>query len=329
MPQTFSASDAVELAVVERDGFIESRHTGSAIVLAPDGSVHASFGAPDALILPRSALKPLQAVGLLSAGARLAGVHLALASASHSGTNPHVAAVSEMLAGAGLTEDALACPAAWPTDAATRREMIRDDRPDARVCHNCSGKHAGMLAACVQNGWPTEGYTDLDHPLQVHLREVIERLTGEKVAISVADGCSAPAHALSLAALARGVHRIGTASERSPFALHRHAAAVRLAALAEPWAIAGPGASDTVLLERAGVFAKLGAEGVQVAAAPDGTVAAVKVLDGGGRAAPVVALRLLVAAGAISPAAYGDAASELDLEVRGGDAVVGRVRATV
>ena len=62
MAATFPASAAVELAVIERGGFVESRHVGSAIVLAPDGEVVRTLGDPTAPVLPRSSMKPFQAI---------------------------------------------------------------------------------------------------------------------------------------------------------------------------------------------------------------------------------------------------------------------------
>ena len=122
---------------------------------------------------------------------------------------------------------------------------------------------------------------------------------------------------------------MGTASERSPFALHRHAAAVVRAVRENPWTIAGPDQPDTLIAERLGVFAKLGAEGVQVAVAPDGTTVALKMLDGGQRAAPIVALTLLQTAGALSAADVTLVANDLHLDIRGGSEIVGRIRPTV
>lgn len=329
MSETFSVQDAVELAVVERGGFVESRHAGSAIVLSPEGEVITRLGDPDAPILPRSSLKPLQAVAVVTAGAALEGERLAIATASHSGTDRHVAVVRDVLSSAGLTEDHLACPASWPTHTATRDAMVRDHLEPAAIRHNCSGKHAAMLAACVATGWDVAGYLDPAHPLQVHIREVIERLTGEKVAGTVIDGCGAPVHAVRLASLARAVHRIGTSSERSPFALHRVAGALVRVVREHPWAIDGPGGGDTLSIERFGVFSKLGAEGVQVMVAPDGTTVALKMLDGSLRAAPLVALQLLAGAGALPAGEVAEAVAHPAFAVMGGGREVGRIRATV
>ncbi|WP_193598606.1 asparaginase [Microbacterium sp. YJN-G] len=326
MLETLTVRDAVELAVVERSGFVESRHAGAAVVLSPEGEVVARHGNPDALILPRSSLKPLQAVAAVTAGAALDGEQLALGTASHTGTDRHVEVVREVLAAGGLTEDDLGCPPAWPSDAATRREMIADHADQARVRMNCSGKHALMLRACVATGWPTDGYLDPAHPLQQHIRDVIERLTGEKIAHTSVDGCGAPVHAMTLTGLARGIHRIGSASERSPFALHRVAGTLVRAVRENPWTIAGPREPDTIAIETLGVFAKGGAEGVMVMVAPNGATAALKMLDGSGRAATVVAATLLARAGALTDAEVATLTAALPLDVLGGGEPVGSIR---
>ncbi len=329
MPETAALADAVELAVVERSGFVESRHAGIAIVLAPDGGELARHGNAEALVLPRSSLKPLQALGSLTAGAQLDGERLGVATASHSGTDRHVAVVRDILDAAGLTEDALGCPAEWPGDRATRDELVREHGGRSRIRMACSGKHAAMLLACRASGWDAVGYLDPQHPVQAHLREVVERMTGEKPAATTVDGCGAPVYAMTLAGLARGIHRLGTSSERSPFAMHRHAGAIVRAVRENPWTVAGPGRADTIVAERLGVFAKGGAEGVMVMVAPDGTTVALKMLDGSGRAASVVALHLLAEAGALTAGDVADAASALPLAVRGGGRDVGAIRPAI
>jgi len=327
--QTFSLANAVELAVVERGGFIESRHAGSAVVLGPDGAVAASHGNPDAPIFPRSSLKPFQAVAVLGSGVELSGATAVLATASHAGTPAHIDVVRSMLAEAGLPESALRCPADWPLDAAARDELIRSGGAASPITMNCSGKHAAMLLACVRNGWPTESYLDPQHPLQLQIRDVVERLTGEKIQASAVDGCGAPIHAITLAGLARGIHRIATASAASPFALYRNAAALRTAVLENGWAIDGPGRANTVVIEELGVFAKGGAEGVMVMAAPNGTTVALKILDGSLRAASIVALSLLAGAGAIEASAPERLADRLGTAVLGGGRPVGRIRSVI
>lgn len=327
MPQTFAAADAAELAVVERSGFIESRHSGIAIVLAADGTVSEKLGDPTALILPRSSLKPLQALACLSAGAPLVeSEHLGLSTASHAGTDRHVTVVRDILALGRLSEDALGCPAAWPSDTTTRDELVRELGQPQRIRMNCSGKHATMLLTSVVNGWDTEGYLAPEHPVQLLIRETIERLIGEKIAATAVDGCGAPVYAMTLFGLARAIHRIGNSSTTSPFALHRSAGALVEAVRANPWTIDGPGRADTIAIESLGVFAKGGAEGVMVMVAPDGTTVALKMLDGSGRAATAVALRLLERHGALDSSRVAETMSRLPLAVTGGGQDVGVIR---
>lgn len=326
MLETLNVQESVELAVVERSGFIESRHAGAAVVLSADGEVIARHGNADALILPRSSLKPLQAVACITAGAVLEGEQLALSTASHTGTDRHANTVRDMLTEGGLTEDDLGCPPAWPGDTATRDEMVREHGEPARVRMNCSGKHAAMLRACVATGWTTDGYLDAAHPLQAHIRDVIERLTGEKVAHTAIDGCGAPVYALTLTGLTRSIHRVGTASDRSPFALHRVAGSLVRAVRENPWTIEGPGRPDTVAIEKLGVFTKGGAEGVMVMVAPNGTTVGLKMLDGASRASTIVAATLLARTGAVSEADVADLAAALPLSVLGGGADVGVIR---
>ncbi|WP_127793028.1 asparaginase [Agromyces sp. LHK192] len=329
MAGTFSVTDAVELAVVERSGFVESRHAGSAIVLNPEGEVARVLGDVRSPIFPRSTLKPFQAVAAMTSGVTLRGEDAAIATASHSGTAAHVALVRGLLARERIPLSALGCPPAMPIDSAARDQVVRSGGAKERVYMECSGKHAAMLLACAANDWPLEGYLGLDHPMQRKVLDVLERFTGERPAASGVDGCGAPVHAISLTGLARGVQKLTTSQTSSPFAFFREAAELTAAVREHPWAVGGPGRPDTVAIERLGVFAKIGAEGLMVMTAPNGTTTAVKVLDGSARATTVVALRLLADAGAIEHDAVDQVQAELALWVMGGDRPVGEIRASV
>lgn len=329
MAGTFSVADAVELAVVDRSGFTESRHAGSAVVLSPEGEVLRALGDLVTPVFPRSCMKPFQAVAVMTSGVTLRGEDAAIATASHSGTAAHVALVRRLLERESLSSSALGCPPAAPSDHVSRDELIRSGAPRDRVYMNCSGKHAAMLLACVANDWPLEGYLDPEHPLQKRVLDVVQRFTGERPAATAVDGCGAPVHAVSLTALARGIQKITTAAAGSPFALYREAAALTEAVREHPWAVGGPGQPDTVAIERLGVFAKVGAEGVMVMTARNGTTTAVKVLDGSSRASTIIALRLLAGAGAVDHDAIDAVQTELDLWVMGGERRVGEIRATI
>jgi L-asparaginase II len=314
-----SVSGAVELAVIERSGMIESRHIGAAVVVGPDQATLREIGDVDALIYPRSTLKPLQALAVLRSGVELDGEELVLATASHAGTARHVAVVRRMLERAGLDEDALQCPADWPFDRGARDSMSEP----TRATMNCSGKHAAFLLAAVHNGWPIQSYLDRAHPLQQRILATVEEFTGAGVEHSGVDGCGAPVHAVTLRGLATAISRVTGPADDSDARLL--AAAVR----AHPWAIDGPGRANTVTIEKLGVIAKLGAEGVMVMGAPDGTAVAVKVLDGSLRAATAVALELLVSAGAIDADAAAEVEALTNEPVLGGGRPVGALRVSI
>jgi L-asparaginase II len=158
--------NAVPVAEIIRNGFVEGHHYGSVVALATDGTVAWSVGDTDVPVLPRSCNKPVQALGMVRAGLDLPPELLALACASHSGEPFHVDGVRRILAGAGLTEAELQTPPDYPLDDAARESLIREGGERAPVLMNCSGKHAAMLATCVANGWPTDTYREPDHPLQ-------------------------------------------------------------------------------------------------------------------------------------------------------------------
>lgn len=291
---TLALADAVELVHVVRNGFVESRTPGAAVVTGPDGSVLAGLGPADALIYPRSTLKPFQAIASLRHGARLEGEALALACGSHRGTARHRDLAERILQENGLSAADLLCPGDWPADAeevARYADDLAHGAEKTPLAYNCSGKHAGFLAACVASGHDTAAYLDRDHPVQREVDAVIEQYCGEPIAHVGVDGCGAPAAVVSLAGLARGIGRVAGAPHRRDAEVH--AVSVATAMLEHPWAVQAEGRPNTVVMAELGVLAKLGADGVTVMGAPDGTAVAVKALDGGSRAGDLVALALL------------------------------------
>ena len=317
------------LAEVIRSGHTESWHRGSLVVLGADGSALLSAGVVDLPMFPRSSNKPMQATAMLGCGLDLPDERLiALAAASHSGEDFHIAGVRKILGGAGLAESDLQCPPDLPLDDEAKAELLGGGGKRDRVHMNCSGKHAAMLATCVAAGWPTASYRDPDHPLQRQIKATIERLADESVAAIGVDGCGAPLMALSLTGLARAFAAI-VASPASSAAL-RVANAMR----GYPAWMSGTRRYEAALMNAVpGMLMKPGADGVCAFALADGRAAAVKIDDGAQRAvAPVMAalLRELVAA---EPGALGadgvdvGALDELAIgPVLGGGQPVGEVR---
>lgn len=311
---------SVELAVLERSGMAESRHIGAGVVVDADGTVLRSIGDVTASIYPRSCLKPFQALAVLRSGVSLDGPEAVLAMASHAGTPRHQQIVLGMLDRAGATVDDLLCPPDWPYDRTTAREASGP----TRLFMNCSGKHAGFLLACAANGWDPARYDDLDHSLQVAVRETVAEYTGEQIEHAGIDGCGAPVFAVTIEGLARGIGRLthSATTDQDPTAGHL----VR-AVLADAWALDGDGRANTVTIDELGVLAKLGAEGVMVMGTTSGTAVAVKVLDGNLRAGTLAALRLLVEAGAVDPDAADRVLDQTLERVLGGGVPVGAIRA--
>ena len=276
------------VAEVWRGDFLESVHHGSVVAVDADGRPVFGLGQPDELTFPRSSNKPFQALAMVRNGLTLDGELLALACASHSGEPFHVDGVRRILAGAGLTEDALQCTADLPLGEHAMADLLAAGGQRAPIYMNCSGKHAAMLATCVANGWPTENYLDADHPLQLAARAALEDLAGEPVGATGVDGCGAPVFAITLTGLARAFGRLaaapaGTGERRVADAMSRH-----------PEWVGGTGRDVTELMGGLpGTVAKDGAEGVYAIGLPDGSAVAIKIADGSSRARPVVLVAAL------------------------------------
>ncbi|HLZ37196.1 MAG TPA: asparaginase [Mycobacteriales bacterium] len=288
------------------------------MLLGSDGAIAASAGAPHAPVFPRSAVKPLQVVGLLRAGLDWDGGDLAVAAASHSGEPVHVARVRAALARAALTEDALGNTPDLPLDEPSAWAHLRAGGERDRVHQNCSGKHAAMLATCVTRGWRTDGYLDPDHPVQRAVRAGVEDLAGERAAHVGVDGCGAPLFAISLVALARAFARLVVSPPGTPG--RRVADAMR----AHPELVGGRDREVSRLMRGVpGLLAKDGAEAVFAAATPAGDAVALKIADGGSRGRVPVLVAALRTLGVDAPVL-----DELARRpVCGGGRVVGEIRA--
>ncbi len=303
----------VPLVQVERSGVVESVHSGHLIALDAAGEVVAALGEPRQAMFPRSANKPLQAVGMLRCGLDVPAQQVALAAASHSGETRHVDVVRKMLAAGGFSEDDLGCPPSWPLGDTAREEWIAAGHSPQRICMNCSGKHAAMLLTCRANGWDAAGYLDPAHPLQQAVRAAVEDLAGEPVAATGVDGCGAPLFALTLIGVARAFGRIASATDGPQRSV---AAAMR----AHPDLVGGTGRTPTLLMAGVpGLIAKDGAEGVFAAAMPDGSAVAVKIDDGAPRAADRAVVATLSRLGISLPGLD-------ELAVLGGGVPVGAIR---
>ncbi|MEV4496743.1 asparaginase [Micromonospora arborensis] len=306
------------LAEVVRSGFVEGAHRGSVVVLDAAGVPVASAGDVTSPVFPRSASKPMQAIGMLRAGLALTDpADLALVSASHAGEDFHLARVGALLQSAGLDAAALHCPPDLPAGDAAREAVLRAGGGPTRVQMNCSGKHSGMLLTCEAAGWPLEGYWRPEHPLQQRLRATIEEFTGEQAAAVGVDGCGAPVLAVSLTGLAGAYLRLVDAEPGSA------PRAVADAMRAHPEIVGGTQADDTRLMRGVpDLLAKVGAEGVIAVALPGVGAVALKIDDGADRARMPVLVSALRRLGVDAPVLTEYA----EVPLFGGGVPVGAVR---
>ena len=250
--------------VAKRGGVVESRHLVHAVAVQ-GGQVVRAAGDPRLVTFMRSAAKPFQALPLAVEEPDLPEEELAIACASHDATEEQLAAVRALLARAGATEGELEC----------------GEKDGSSLRHPCSGKHAGMLLRSRRHGWPLPGYRLPGHPTQEESRRAVAtaaEIESDAIATGT-DGCGVVSFALSLEAMARAFSRLVAGGlpgmERVVAAMRAHADLV-----------GGPTSADTALmLALPGAIAKRGADGLLCVALEDGTGVAVKVEDGGNRAA--------------------------------------------
>jgi L-asparaginase II len=247
---------------VRRGGLTEAVHRVHAVAVQ-DGAVIAEAGDSRLLAFMRSSSKPLQAIPVARVRADLDDRDLAIASASHLADEAQLAAVHALLAKAPASEDELECGP--------------EGEPPSRLKHNCSGKHAGMLALCRARGWRSEGYRLEGHRVQREMLTIhaeASEVAEDEIRTAI-DGCGVLTFGLPLERMAHAFVRLPDLEGGD-----RVAAGMR----AHPDLIRGPTASDTRLMKALpGWMAKGGAEGL-LCAAGGGIGVALKAEDGNGRA---------------------------------------------
>lgn len=298
-----------------RSGLEETYHHGAVAVSGADGSLVACAGDIDRPFFLRSSAKPFQALISQESGAGLAPLELAMASASHRGHPVHVELVRSMLHEVGIDQGALGCPPDWPLGLEAAKRVLRAGAVDPRrIWHNCSGKHAGFLRACVAKGWPIDSYLSPDHPLQRRIVEFVSELGGYPAEPVGVDGCGAPVMRTTARAMSVLFARLASDPMLSDVfhAMHRY-----------PALVAGNGEGDSTIGMAVHAVAKGGAQGC-IGVAVHGRVGiAVKSWDGLGEIADVGAVAALAELGALTD--IGRAALEAvgRPPVRGGGGTVG------
>lgn len=301
--QTTPPRPAVNPLLVEvtRGSMVESRHRAAVAVVDVEGRVVLSAGDVEALVYPRSAIKPLQALGLVESGAAEAfgcdDKEIALACASHNGEAAQAEAVAAWLERIGCTEGDLECGPQLPTHQASLEELLRAGGGASALRNNCSGKHVGFLTLAKHLKVPTKGYILWEHPVQQTLLGILEMMCGLdlRAAPRGIDGCGIPQIGIPLGNLALAMARFADPADQPE---RRQVACARIAKAmtAEPYMVAGTGRMCTRVLAATGgrALVKTGAEGVYCAALPElGLGLALKVDDGATRASEFLLAQLL------------------------------------
>jgi L-asparaginase II len=284
------------LANVTRGELVESVHPGIVVVADVSGRLLACHGDAEHVAYFRSAAKPFQAVPLVESGAADAfgfgPQDLALACASHDATPAHQRGVARMLTKIGLDEDALRCGIAPPPDPHEAARITLGLKAESQLQCECSGEHAGMLAACLHLDYPLESYTEPDHPLQRRIRDIVARVLrlDEDDLVTGTDGCRIPTFAAPVRTFAVAYATLAD-PKQAPAGAGRQLAKsldrLRQAMTAHPTLVGGEQAldSDIMALSEGRIVAKLGAEGLLCLAVPErGLGIAIAAEDGASRA---------------------------------------------
>ncbi|MGI9585835.1 MAG: asparaginase [Acidimicrobiia bacterium] len=300
-----------------RSGLEESTHDVSVVAVDQFGSVLYRSGAIETPVYYRSAIKPLQALAGIRLGLQLPPEHLAVSCATHGGFPVHLAIVDQILSDHDLTREALRCTPGRPyTRRARQLQAERGNFAKERRFHNCSGKHAGWLAACAVAGLPRDSYLEPSHPIQRAIVDIVTDATGIDPAPIGIDGCGAPTLSGTIIGLATAFSRLTTDSEYAPIA----EAMTRFGAL-----VADNTRPDGRLAANWGGPSKIGAEGL-FAMSREGTAIAAKSHEGNQSIAVSAALVAASTLGMMNSGAAEWLEDVSNPPVFGGGRIVGRMR---
>jgi L-asparaginase II len=165
-------------------------------------------------------------------------------------------------------------------------EKICRSGPLTPLHNNCSGKHAGLLAAAKFLGQPLTEYLSAEHPLQKQILELVSHFSGENPSVAV-DGCGLPTFRFKLRTMATMYARLMDSGWPTPY--RSCAARIVKSMTAHSEMVGGTGHLDTEIMKRGKgmILLKGGAEGLLCGALtnPDNqtTGFAIKVEDGASR----------------------------------------------
>jgi L-asparaginase II len=272
MTRTIHNEDSV---TIYRGNVVENKHNVHVAVVDSTSNLLYAVGNPSRMTLARSAAKPIQALAILETGAfeqfGFTDADLALMCASHSSEDRHITRARAMLAKISASEEDLRCGGHPAISEVVNRSWIKNDFIPTAVCNNCSGKHAGMLAATRVLGVDLTDYHLPDHPTQKHVKCVTEELCGlgPDGCLWGIDGCNLPAPACPLHNMAYVYASLAAAKdafELNPSSQSnrtQHLAHIFQAMTSYPEMVGGEDRFCSILMQsfQGNVVGKVGAEG--------------------------------------------------------------------
>jgi len=245
-----------------RGTILESFHVGYAVVVDEKGETLFSAGDPDYPVFIRSAAAPFQAAAVVESGAvekfKLNEEEIAMICSSHNAESYHVDLVANILKKADLKIEDLLCGTHSPLDKISYEQLILQGRRATAIHNNCSGKHAGMLAAAKALGLSTENYIGANHPVQQKILEKIKMYSEREKIPTAVDICNAPTYFMPLKNLALMYRKLVDGADESMRKVYH-------AMTGHPKQIAGRGRFDTDFIIALGgkAVAKIGSDGVR------------------------------------------------------------------
>ena len=244
-----------------RDGLIEQEHYGFVVRCDKTRELEKIGDDKNYPFYLRSCAKPLQAALLIDYGLDkkydLSEEEIAICCASHAGESIHTDVVKGLLKKFDISEEKLKCGIHAPISITAQHELIRNNQSATVLHNNCSGKHAMMLAICKENGWDMDSYNEVNHPLQVAIKQKIYELCDVKMQYPLTtDGCGVPIHSMPLANIVKGYLYVFCNPKYEK---------IKNAFLNYPYIIGGENRTDTKIITKGdGLVAKVGAGGLCV-----------------------------------------------------------------
>lgn len=202
------------LVNVNRGPIVESLHRGDIAVVNSEGKLLYSIGDPYKVTYMRSAAKPIQTLNVILSGAadkfKFTDEEISIMCASHYGEDFHRKTVEGIMKKIGLSVNDLLCGTTLSLNEEYKRQLIWNHVKLNPTNTDCSGKHAGMLAACIYKGYDIKNYNLEQHVIQKEIKKVVAEMCGidEKKIYIGTDGCTVPVYGIPLYNMALGFAKL-------------------------------------------------------------------------------------------------------------------------